>query len=181
MYYEVCSKPVREGHVVNLLSLLRLRRASAAALTSRKRRSAFLPPLQSWFYIPRRRRRESVLKMMELEGLNFYLDGVTNFTFCLIGMTVNAAAIGMLCRQKTTSIFVKLMISLVTYDLIYVFLSATCFSLPRLSTTFDGKKTDAFFHSIPNSFPVFVFFFSSPRKKKSSKISFFFPVWQIFS
>ena len=110
---------------------------------------------------------------MELEGLNFYLDGVTNFTFCLIGMTVNAAAIGMLCRQKTTSIFVKLMISLVTYDLIYVFLSATCFSLPRLSTTFDGKKTDAFFHSIPNSFPVFVFFLF-PRKIKSSQMSFFF-------
>ena len=103
---------------------------------------------------------------MELEGLNFYLDGVTNFTFCLIGMTVNAAAIGMLCRQKTTSIFVKLMISLVTYDLIYVFLSATCFSLPRLSTTFDGKKTDAFFHSIPNSFHVFVFFFFHPLGKK---------------
>ena len=74
-----------------------------------------------------------------MEDLNFYLDGVTNFTFCMIGMTINAAAIGLLCRQKTTSIFVKLMISLVCYDLVYVFLSATCFSLPRLSTTFDSK------------------------------------------
>ena len=35
-------------------------------------------------------------------------------------------------------------------------------------------NSDNFFHSIPNSFPVFVFFFSSPRKKKSFKISFFF-------
>ena len=76
---------------------------------------------------------------MAAADLDFYLDGVTNFTFCTIGMAINAAAIGLLCRQKTTSLFVKLMISLVTYDLIYVFLSATCFSLPRLSTSFDGK------------------------------------------
>eukprot|EP00093_Oithona_nana_P011302 11302.XXX_412372_410513_1 [CDS] Oithona nana genome sequencing. len=57
----------------------------------------------------------------------------------------------MLCRQKTTSIFVKLMISLVTYDLIYVFLSATCFSLPRLSTTFDDKVR---VHMAPYLVPV---------------------------
>ena len=76
---------------------------------------------------------------MAATDLDFYLDGLTNFTFCTIGMAINAAAIGLLCRQKTTSIFVKLMISLVTYDLIYVFLSAACFSLPRLSATFDGK------------------------------------------
>lgn len=77
---------------------------------------------------------------MANEGLDFYLDGVANFTVCAIGLAVNAAAIGMLCRQKTSSIFVKLMISLVTYDLIYVFLFATCYSLPRLSDSFRGMQ-----------------------------------------
>ena len=38
------------------------------------------------------------------------------------------------------------------------------------------SRNVSFFRSIPNSFPVFVVFFSSPRKKKSSKISFFFPI-----
>ena len=71
--------------------------------------------------------------------VDFYLDGVTNFTFCGIGLVINAAAIALLCRQKTTSIFVKLMISLVSYDLIYVFLMAACISLPRLSTSYEGK------------------------------------------
>ena len=33
---------------------------------------------------------------------------------------------------------------------------------------------DTFFHSIPNSFPVFVFFFYPLGKKKSSKMSYFF-------
>ena len=35
------------------------------------------------------------------------------------------------------------------------------------------SRNVSFFRSIPNSFPVFVFFFSSPRKKESSKISIF--------
>jgi uncharacterized membrane protein YqgA involved in biofilm formation len=74
----------------------------------------------------------------ELELLDFYLDGVTNFTVCSIGLAINAWAVCMLRRQKTSSIFVKLMISLVTYDLIYVFLFATCYSLPRLSLHFKG-------------------------------------------
>ena len=137
MYYE--ANRLGKGMLSTLFPSISSVPGGAAALLSRKRRSAFLPLLlQSSFCIPLCWCVQKS-KMMELEGLNFYLDGVTNFTFCLIGMTINAAAIGMLCRQKTTSIFVKLMITLVTYDLVYVFLSATCFSLPRLSTTFDGK------------------------------------------
>ena len=75
----------------------------------------------------------------ESENLLFYLDGVTIFTVCAIGMAVNAAAICLLCRQKTSSIFVKLMISLVTYDLIYVFLFALSFSLPILAQSYKGE------------------------------------------
>ena len=70
--------------------------------------------------------------------VDFYLDGVANFAVCAVGLAVNAFAIGMLCRQKTSSLFVKLMTSLVTYDLIYVLLSALCYSLPRLSAPFKG-------------------------------------------
>ena len=75
----------------------------------------------------------------EKENLDFYLDGVTILVVCVIGLAINAMAIGMLCRQKTSSIFVKLMISLVTYDLIYVFLFALCYSMPRLSIFYQGK------------------------------------------
>ena len=77
----------------------------------------------------------------EKENLNldFYLDGVTILVVCVIGLAINAMAIGMLCRQKTSSIFVKLMISLVTYDLIYVFLFALLYSMPRLSIFYQGK------------------------------------------
>ena len=71
--------------------------------------------------------------------VDLYLEGVANFVVCTIGMGINAAAIGILCRQKTSSLFVKLMISLVSYDLIYVFLFATCYSLPRLSHPFKGR------------------------------------------
>ena len=147
MYYE--ANRLGKGMLSTLFPSISSVPGGAAALLSRKRRSAFLLLLlllQSSFCIPLCWCVQKS-KMMELEGLNFYLDGVTNFTFCLIGMTINAAAIGMLCRQKTTSIFVKLMITLVTYDLVYVFLSATCFSLPRLSTTFDGK-TDGLVPSV---------------------------------
>ena len=35
------------------------------------------------------------------------LEGVANFVVCTIGMGINAAAIGILCRQKTSSLFVK--------------------------------------------------------------------------
>ena len=70
--------------------------------------------------------------------VDLYLEGVTNFVVCIIGMGINMVAIGILCRQKTSSLFVKLMISLVSYDLIYVFLFAACYSLPRLSHTFQG-------------------------------------------
>ena len=75
----------------------------------------------------------------EKENLDFYLDGVTILVVCVIGLAINAMAIGMLCRQKTSSIFVKLMISLVTYDLIYVFLFALCYSMPRLSPFYHSK------------------------------------------
>ncbi len=84
-------------------------------------------------------REPTDLDKMANDDLVFYLDGVTIFTVCAIGLAVNAAAICLLCRQKTSSIFVKLMISLVTYDLIYVFLFATCFSLPILAKSFKGK------------------------------------------
>ena len=71
--------------------------------------------------------------------VDLYLDGVANFAVSAVGLAINAFAIGMLCRQKTSSLFVKLMISLVTYDFVYVLLSALCYSLPRLSTPFKGK------------------------------------------
>ncbi len=80
----------------------------------------------------------SVVCMMADENVKFYLDGVANFTICVLGLAINAAAIGMLCRQNTNSLFVKLMISLVIYDLIYVLLSAICYSLPNLSASFTG-------------------------------------------
>jgi hypothetical protein len=72
--------------------------------------------------------------------VSYYIEGVTTLTVCCIGLVINAAAIVMLLRQKNSgSIFLKLMISLATYDLIYVFLSSICFSLPRLSTEFKSK------------------------------------------
>ena len=79
------------------------------------------------------------------EEVDLYLEGVANFVVCTVGMGINAAAIGILCRQKTSSLFVKLMISLVSYDLIYVFLFATCFSLPRLSQAFQGMTSTGIF------------------------------------
>ena len=46
-------------------------------------------------------------------------------------------------------LFVKLMITLVSYDLIYVFLFATCYSLPRLYDRFDGD-INLYFHNSQN-------------------------------
>ena len=73
------------------------------------------------------------------EDVDLYLEGVANFVVCTVGMGINAAAIGILCRQKTSSLFVKLMISLVSYDLIYVILFAMLYPLPHLSHAFKGK------------------------------------------
>jgi hypothetical protein len=81
--------------------------------------------------------------------ISYYIEGVTNLTVCCIGLIINAAAIVMLLRQKNSgSIFLKLMISLATYDLIYVLLSSICFSLPRLSIEFKSKwrATDMYVH-----------------------------------
>jgi len=83
--------------------------------------------------------------------VDLYLEGVANFVVCTIGMGINAAAIGILCRQKTSSLFVKLMITLVSYDLIYVFLFATCYSLPRLYNRFDDH---VFPHLAPFLVPI---------------------------
>ena len=80
--------------------------------------------------------------------LDFYLDGLTNLVVCIMGLAINAAAIGILCRQKTSSIFVKLMLSLVTYDLLYVFLFATCYSMNRLSDYYRSKSLLVLAHSV---------------------------------
>ena len=80
--------------------------------------------------------------------LDFYLDGLTNLVVCIMGLAINAAAIGILCRQKTSSIFVKLMLSLVTYDLLYVFLFATCYSMNRLSDYYRSKSLWVLAHSV---------------------------------
>ena len=75
--------------------------------------------------------------------VSYYIEGVTTLTVCCIGLVINAAAIVMLLMQKNSgSIFLKLMISLATYDLIYVLLSSICFSLPRLSLEFKSKSID---------------------------------------
>ena len=42
--------------------------------------------------------------------VDLYLEGVANFVVCTIGMGINAAAIGILCRQKTSSLFVKVVL-----------------------------------------------------------------------
>ena len=81
---------------------------------------------------------------MANEHVDLYLAGAANFTVCMVGLAINAAAIGMLKKKQSSptssrSLFVKLMISLVLYDLIYVFMSATCYSLPRLSSFFKGS------------------------------------------
>ena len=73
---------------------------------------------------------------------------MANFIICTIGIGINAVAICILFRQKTSSLFVKLMISLVSYDLLYVFLFATCFSLPRLYPKFEGNILLNFFHVV---------------------------------
>ena len=80
--------------------------------------------------------------------LDFYLDGLTNLVVCIMGLAINAAAIGILCRQKTSSIFVKLMLSLVTYDLLYVFLFATCYSMNRLSDYYRSKSLQVLAQSV---------------------------------
>ena len=80
--------------------------------------------------------------------LDFYLDGLTNLVVCIMGLAINAAAIGILCRQKTSSIFVKLMLSLVTYDLLYVFLFATCYSMNRLSDYYRSKSLYGYLHTV---------------------------------
>lgn len=101
--------------------------------------------------------------MMSLMAfVSYYVEGIASLSVGCIGLVslskslknmnlnlidlfvkfqiINAAAIVMLLRQKNSgSIFLKLMISLATYDLIYVFLSSVCFSLPRLSEYFKGE------------------------------------------
>ena len=83
--------------------------------------------------------------MSEIDPFSYFIEGVTTLTVCCIGLVVNAAAIVMLLRQKNSgSIFLKLMISLATYDLIYVLLSSVCFSLPRLSPEFESKSASVY-------------------------------------
>ena len=92
-----------------------------------------------------KKKKKKDLTMSEIDPFSYFIEGVTTLTVCCIGLVVNAAAIVMLLRQKNSgSIFLKLMISLATYDLIYVLLSSVCFSLPRLSPEFESKSASVY-------------------------------------
>jgi len=68
-----------------------------------------------------------------------HLDGVVNFSICCVGIVVNSTAIGILLRsrnQRSPSVFLKLMISLAFYDLLFVTLFAFYYTMPRLSKSY---------------------------------------------
>lgn len=78
--------------------------------------------------------------ILEMANSGFYLTGVCGVVLCSIGILVNSFAIRTLLVHKLTAIFHKLMLALVCYDLIYVVLYMLCYSLPKLSVYYDGKK-----------------------------------------
>ena len=72
-------------------------------------------------------------------SLKWYIDGYGLFLLCLTGLIINLFAIFTLLKQKMNTIFHRLMLSLVVYDLLYVLFIMFMFSLHNINDYYRGK------------------------------------------
>lgn len=69
----------------------------------------------------------------------WYIDGYGLFLLCLTGLIINFFAIFTLFKQKMSTLFHKLMLSLVVYDLLYVLFIMFMFSLHNINDYYRGR------------------------------------------
>ena len=78
---------------------------------------------------------------MDLNLVQYYLEGWACLCLCLVGTVINSYAIWTLVfRQKHTAIFHKLMLALVVYDLFYVVLSCLVYSVRTIWPYYRGER-----------------------------------------